>query len=230
MAQVIVSLSGVRSENVDVAANFAARLDERGVALSLLVTPRRKGGYRLTEDAVTLRWLRHRRFHGDAVVLHGYDQADVTRRRAEFATLPAHEAAPRLTAADRVLESAGLRTRLFAPPRWKASAGALAALPRVGFTVCADRSAVRDLRTGAVQVSRVLTVGGGGHRAEPWRCRAVVLAASRIARRRGLVRLHIDAKHLTGSGPHQAVLDALDLAMHHGARPSSYHETGSLAA
>jgi len=44
--------------------------------------------------------------------------------------LPEHEATLRLTAADRILEHVGLRTRLFAPPRWMVSPGALAALAR----------------------------------------------------------------------------------------------------
>lgn len=127
----------------------------------------------------------------------------------------------RLTAADRALEAVDLRTRLFAPPRWLASAGAMAALPRAGFQVCADLTGVHDLATGAVQRGRVLGVGGG-RKAEPWWCRAVVLGAGRIARRGGLVRLSLAAKRLRSSGPHQAMLDALDLALHHGAVPQSY--------
>jgi len=94
------------------------------------------------------------------IVLHGYDQAALKRRRAEFATLPEHEAALRLTAADRALEHLGLRTRLFAPPRWVISPGALAALPRVGFTLCADRTTIRDLATATMVHARVLEVGG----------------------------------------------------------------------
>jgi len=218
---VIVSLSGIRPETLDVAAEFAAELDRRRAPLSLLVAPRLKGGYWLAEDPQTVQWLRARRTSGDAVVLHGYDQAAVKRRRAEFATLPEHEAVLRLTAADRVLEEVGLRTRLFAAPRWTASPGARAALPRVGFGLCAELAVVRDLRSGTVVRSRVLA-HGGGERTEPWRCRAMVLTAGRIARRGGLVRLGVDAKHLPRSGPRQAVLDALDLAMHYGAVARCY--------
>ncbi|MGZ4542145.1 MAG: DUF2334 domain-containing protein [Mycobacteriaceae bacterium] len=221
VASVIVSLSGIRAETLDDAAELATELDDRGVPLSLLVAPRLRGGYRLAEDAATLEWLHGRKGLGDAIVLHGYDQASVKRRRAEFATLPEHEAALRLTAADRVLEAVGLRSRLFAPPRWVASPGALAALPRIGFALCADLTAVRDLRTGAVLRSRVLGVGGG-NKTEPWWCRAMVMGAGRIARRGGLVRVSLDAKHLSRSGPRQAVLDALDLALHHGAVPQRY--------
>jgi len=80
---------------------------------------------------------------------------------------------------------------------------------------------VRDLRSGTTVSSRVLRIGGGT-KTEPWRCRALVLGAARTARRGGLVRVHINAKDLTRSGPLQAVLDALDLAAHHGAVPTRY--------
>ena len=91
-------------------------LDGRGVPVSLLVAPRLKNGYRLEGDPTTVDWVRSRRSGGDAVVLHGYDEAATKRLRGEFATLPAHEANLRLMGADRVLEHVGLRTRLFAAP------------------------------------------------------------------------------------------------------------------
>lgn len=221
-ATLVVSLSGIRDETLDGAAQLVAELDSRGVPLSLLVAPRRKHGYRLAHDGAARDWLHERREHGDALVLHGYDQAATKRRRAEFATLPEHEARLRLTAADRVMESLDLRTRVFVPPRWVASPGSLAALRSgaLGFHHAADLTTVRDLRTGAVVRSRVLGVGGGA-RAEPWWCRALVLGAGRGARRGGLVRVGIDAKHLR-PGPHQALLDAIDLAVHHGAAPTTY--------
>ncbi|MEV3976365.1 DUF2334 domain-containing protein, partial [Streptomyces sp. NPDC050698] len=131
-AELIVSVSGIRDETCYLAAGFADEMDARGVRLSLLVAPRLKDKYRLADDAVTTAWLRERREHGDAIVLHGYDQAATKRRRAEFATLSKHEAKLRLLAADRVLEHAGLRTRVFAPPRWVASPGAMSVLPETG--------------------------------------------------------------------------------------------------
>jgi len=221
VASIIVSLSGIRADTLDEAVALAAQCDRRGVPLSLLVAPRLKNGYHLSEDTVTLRWLHRRKAGGDVIVLHGYDQAAIKRRRAEFATLPEHEAALRLTAADRALEHLGLRSRLFAPPRWVVSPGALAALPRVGFTLCADRTTIRDLATATMVHARVLEVGGG-NRTEPWRCRAMVLGAGRTTRRGGLCRLGIDARHLNRSGPRQAVLDALDLALHHRAIAQTY--------
>jgi len=221
---VIVSLSGIRAETLDEAVALAAQCDRRrGVPLSLLVASRLRNGYRLSDDPTTLQWLHSRKASGDVIVLHGYAQAAIKRRRAEFATLPEHEATLRLTAADRVLEHLGLRTRLFAPPRWVISPGALAALPRVGFTLCADRATIRNPAAATMVHSRVLGAGlGGGSRTEPWRCRAMVLSAGRTTRRGGLCRVGIDARHLSRSGPRQAVLDALDLALHHGARPQTY--------
>jgi len=220
---VIVSLSGIRADTLDEAAALAAQCDRRGVPLSLLVAPRLRNGYRLSDDPTTLQWLHSRKASGDVIVLHGYNQAAIKRRRAKFTTLAEHEATLRLTAADRVLEHLGLRTRLFAPPRWVISPGALAALPRMGFTLCADRATIRDLAAATMVHSRLLGVGlGGGSRTEPWRCRAMVLSAGRTTRHGGLCRVGIDARHLSRSGPRQAVLDALDLALHHGASPQTY--------
>ncbi|ORL83117.1 DUF2334 domain-containing protein [Prescottella equi] len=219
--QVIVSVSGIRDETVQMVADFAAEMDRRSVPLSLLVAPRLKDKYRLVSDAVTQDWLRGRRDRGDAIVLHGYDQAATKRRRAEFAVLPEHEARLRLLAADRVLEEVGLRTRLFAPPRWVASPGAVAVLPNVGFRLLAGMTSVRDLAHDTGVRSHVIGVGDG-FRAEPWRCRGMVLGASRGARRGRLVRLAVSAKQLGRPGPRQAVLDAVDLALHHGAVPVVY--------
>ena len=54
------------------------------------------------EDAATVDWLIRRRTEGDAIVLHGYDEAATKKRRSEFATLQAHEANLRLMGADLV--------------------------------------------------------------------------------------------------------------------------------
>ncbi|RVW00700.1 DUF2334 domain-containing protein [Rhodococcus xishaensis] len=219
--QVIVSVSGITDDTRDLVAGFAAEMDRRSVPLSLFVAPRLEEKYRLAADPGTQEWLRERRDRGDAIVLHGFDQAATKGRRAEFAILPEHEARLRLLAADRVLEETGLRTRLFAPPRWVASPGAVAVLPTVGFRLIAGLTAIRDLTRG-VSIRGHLIGLGDGFRTEPWRCRAMVLNASRGARRGRLVRLAVSAKQLGTSGPRQAVLDAVDLTMHHGAEPTVY--------
>lgn len=220
-AELLVSVSGIRDLTRDAVVDFAALMDQRKVRLSLLVAPRPKGKYRLVDDSTTQEWLRDRRDRGDAIVLHGYDQAATTRRRAEFASLPRHEALLRLTAADRVLEHTGLRTRLFAAPHWNASAGAIEALPAAGFRVCLGPTSILDLERGSARKARVYGIGEGFH-AEPWWCRAMVLGAARTARRDGILRLAVSAAQLGRSGPRQALLDAVDLALYHGATSQVY--------
>ncbi|WP_067647352.1 DUF2334 domain-containing protein [Nocardia harenae] len=220
-AELIVSVSGIRDTTRDAAIEFAAEMDDRGVPLSLLVAPRLKGGYKLTDDPATLAWLRGRRGGGDAIVLHGYDQAATKRRRAEFGALPRHEARLRLMAADRVMERVGLRTRLFAAPRWSASAGAMEALPDVGFRLALGLTSIVDLERNIAQRTRVYGIGEG-FRTEPWWCRALVLGAARTAKRGGVVRLAVSGAQLTRSGPRQALLDAVDLALYHGAAGQLY--------
>lgn len=218
--QLIVSISGIRNNTVDYADDFCTELDVRGVPLSFLVAPRVAGGYRLSDDSWTSQWLRCRRERGDAIVLNGYGAA-TNKRRPEFASLPAHEANLRLMAADRVLEHAGLRTRLFAPPGWLASPGTTQALGRNGFRILAGLSGVTDLVRQTTTRARVIGIGAG-FLAEPWWCRTLVLSAERVARRGGDVRITVSAKQLRGAGPRQATLDAVDLALMHGAIPAVY--------
>lgn len=234
----LVSLSGVQRGELERCADFAAELDRRSVPLSLLVTPRPDAA-EPTPDSPALRWVRERIAGNDAVALHGFDHgrdadkgllprlaSSATRqgsllRGAEFAALPAHEAGLRLTAALAVLDRLRLRVDTFIPPRWIASPGTLTALRRHGFEVCAEIAAVRELRTGLVHRARVYGFGPG-ERAEPWWCRALVLGAGRAARRGRMVRLAVDAADLQRPGPRQAMLDAVDLALHYGARPATY--------
>jgi len=217
----IVSVSGIRDRTRDEVADLSAELDARGVPLSLLVAPRLKGGYRLDADRVTVDWLTARRAGGDAVVLHGFDEAATKKRRGEFATLPAHEANLRLMGADRVLEHLGLRTRLFAAPGWMVSQGTVTALPRNGFRLLAGVSGITDLVRGSTVRARVLGIGEG-FLTEPWWCRTLVLAAERSARRGGTIRIAVAAGQLGRPGPRQAVLDAIDLALMHGCVPTVY--------
>lgn len=239
----VVSLSGLGTRTLERCAEFAAELDRRRVPLSLLVAPRSAGRFR--PDPRMLAWVRARAEGRDAVGLHGFDhttasaQAVLTRlarsprrpavalRGAEFAALPAHEAGLRLVAARAVMDELGLRTGTFVPPRWFASPETLTVLRRHGFEVCADALGVRDLRSGRVHRSR-LHVLGPGRRAEPWWCRALVLGVERAARRQRPIRLAVHADDLERAGPRRAVLDAVDLALHHGARPTTYRSFSAL--
>jgi uncharacterized protein len=219
--ELIVSISGIMDRTIDDVDAFRAELEARRVPVSLLVAPRLKGGYRLDADQATVEWLRQRRTAGDAVVLHGYDEAATKKRKGEFATLQAHEANLRLMGADRVLEHLGLRTRLFAAPGWAVSQGVLTMLPRNGFRLLAGVDGITDLMRQTTVKARVLGIGEG-FLAEPWWCRTLVLAAERTARRSGIVRVAVSAKQLRKPGPRQAVLDAVDLALMHHCAPTVY--------
>jgi uncharacterized protein len=219
--KLIVSVSGIRDRTLDDVAEFCDKMDSRSVPVSLLVAPRLKGGYRLDRDPVTVEWLTGRRAAGDAILLNGYDDAATKKRRGEFATLPAHEANLRLMAADRVLEHLGLRTRLFAAPRWTASPGTVTALPRNGFRLHADLHEITDLVRRTTVRARVLGIGEG-FLSEPWWCRMLVMSAERVARRDGVVRVAVAASHLRKPGPLQAMLDAVDLARLQGCKPTVY--------
>ena len=219
--QLIVSISGISDRTLADVDMFCSQLDGRGVPVSFLASPRLKGGYRLDRDTPTVEWLAGRRDAGDAVVLHGFDEAATKKRRGEFATLPAHEANLRLIAADRVLEHLGLRTRLFAAPGWTVSQGTVSALPRNGFRLLAGLSGIVDLVRHTTVRARVLGIGEG-FLTEPWWCRTLVLSAERTARREGIVRVAVAARHLRRSGPRQAMLDAVDLALMHQCVPAVY--------
>ena len=100
-------------------------------------------------------------------------------------------------AADRALEHIGVRTRLFAPPGWLASAGTVDALSRNGFRLLAGLSGMTDLVRRTTVRARVIGIGAG-FLTEPWWCRTLVLSAERIARRGGIVRIAVSAKQLSG--------------------------------
>ncbi len=217
----MVSISGVSDRTLADVDAFCAQLDARGVPASFLVAPMIKGGYRLDRDTPTVESLAGRRGGGDAIVLHGFDEAATKKRRGEFATLPAHEANLRLMAADRVMEHLGLRTRLFAAPGWTVSQGTVTALPRNGFRLLVGLSGITDLVRQTTVRARVLGIGEG-FLSEPWWCRTLVLSAERTARRGGIVRVAVAARHLRRSGPRQAMLDAVDLALMHHCVPAVY--------
>ncbi|HEY0449272.1 DUF2334 domain-containing protein [Actinophytocola sp.] len=226
-ARLLVSLSGINAWTLDRAADLSDELATRGVPLSLLLAPRVAGA---DQTGPVLSWVRDRCVAGDALLQHGYDhvaepreRAIVIRKRAEFAALPAHEAGLRLIAAGTAMERLGIEAHGFVPPRWLASPGTLVALRRKGFALCADLVGVRDLRAGTVHRGRVQGFGFG-ERTEPWWCFALVMGAARIARRGGMVRLAVDTADLVRSGPRQALLDAVDIALHHGARAATYPE------
>jgi len=251
-ARLVVSLSGLPAGTaapgaaLERAADLAAALDARGTPMSHLLRPRGDDGPARPGSPV-VEWLLDRRARGDAVALHGFDHAadpignwgaaPRLGRRAEFATLPRHEAALRLTAARHTAAAAGLATDLFVPPRWLASPGTLLALREQGFTLCAEEAGVWLLPAGTLLRARLL--GFRGERAvgereparvragrrkatEAWRCRLLVAETARTARRGGLVRIALRAKDLRRPARVVAALAAVDAALALGAVPATY--------
>lgn len=220
--RLIVSVSGLRDSSLDDAVDMVGELQRRSVPVSLLVAPRRGSEYRMADDRATQEWLRHRRSRGDAIVLGGYDEAATRPRRPEFASIGPAEAAVRLAAADRIMADMGLRTRLFAPPRWNASPGCLKALPDAGFRVGASLAGVHDVVRGTTERGRALSIGEG-FVSDAWWCRALVAAAGRTAAAVGLVRVNVSAKQLSRRAPRSALLDAVDRVVgEHGAEAGRY--------
>lgn len=249
-ATLLVSVSGLGSTTLEDCARFADELDTRRVPASWLLRPR-PGAGRRHAGGPEIGWLRSRLkgvglsgaglFTSDALVMHGYDHATTVNgsswpalpsqlpwvgRRGEFASLPGHEAGLRLAAAVRAFDELGLRSDVFAPPRWLVSDGTLEALRRRGFRVCADGSRIRLMRSGSgrdvVLRGRLLSVGNGDG-AETLRCRGLVVTAARSARRGQVVRIAVEAADL-GTRPvtRRAILDAIDAALDAGALPSTY--------
>jgi uncharacterized protein len=221
VTELLVSLSGL-SDDLRVASEFVAALDDRGVPLTHLLRP-------AAAPAVLVDWIRERLERGDAVALHGYDHAlrplgNARGRRGEFAELPRHEAGLRLTAARRALTALGLRTDVFVPPRWLASDGTVAALHEQGFAVLADDSGIRDLAGGTVEAGRVLGFRAAG---EHWLLGAEV---AWTIRRGGPVRINVRAKDLRRAGRAKAVLAAVEATLAHGVVPTSYRRSVRRAA
>lgn len=227
----VVSLSGLDCQLLEECASFAAELDRRSVPLSLLLSPRGTG--QLLPAPPVLSWVVQRLQHRDALILHGFARGEAPWQgllprlhRRRLGEGGARGTALRLVAVTRRLAGVGLRTGAFVPSRWFASPGTITALRRHGFAVCADAVAIRELRTGRVHRARVHALGSG-ERAEPWWCRALVMGVGRAARRGKPVRIAAEAADLRKPGARQALLDAVDLALHHRALPATYGEFGS---
>ncbi|WP_448852839.1 DUF2334 domain-containing protein [Corynebacterium sp. 335C] len=216
----VVSLSGVRDEFLLDAARFISRMGERGVAPALLVAPYSGKDWSLRRSPAVLEWTRRRRDEGSELLLAGFDQT-AKGRRAEFASLDAHEARLRLTAATRQMRALGLETDLFAPPRWAMSPGTLEVLPDLGFRVAADLYGVHDLATGATDPTRVLAMGEGFGAAAWWR-RALRASVERNIAEGRPIRLSVSAKKLRDEKVRRAVIRVVDRALNAGARPVGY--------
>lgn len=197
-------------------------MDEEAIPVSLLIAPHIDGHWHLAKDPATREWLNEQREARRVLILNGFDKA-VQGRRAEFASLEAHEAWLRLRGATRQMDSLGFATKIFAPPRWQMSAGTLEVLPEFGFDLAASTKGLHNLRTGTFVSCRNLSVGEGYGSAGWWR-RNIISATARGAKKGNTIRLSISARNLEDSRTRQDFVDAAKAARDLGATPADYAE------
>jgi predicted deacetylase len=187
-ARLVVSLSGISSRTLPQCAELSDELARRGVPLSLLFAPRVAGS-----DREVVAWIKQRMAGGDALLLHGFDHAAEPRGRSVALGRRAEFAA--LPA-----HEAGLRLT-----------AAIRALERVGLATTgfapprwlASRGTLIALRRKGFRLC--------AEAAGVWDLRTGIVYKGRIGSRRGgLIRLAVDGGDLR-------VLDAVDLALGHGA-------------
>ncbi|MEK0372836.1 DUF2334 domain-containing protein [Corynebacterium mastitidis] len=224
-AHLLVSISSIFDETRRAARSTVERLNQQGVGVSLLIAPHIDGSWHLAQDPATLEWVRAHLAGGGEWILNGFDQA-VQGRRAEFAQLEEHEARLRLRGATRQLERLGLSARVFAPPRWRLSAGTLSVVPEFGFLAVGSTKGIHVVspEAGAQRRcvrSRNLSVGEGFGAPGWWR-RNVIAAARRGAQRGTVVRLSASARNLRDPKVARDFVGAVAAAMAEGAVPTTY--------
>ncbi|MDU0479857.1 DUF2334 domain-containing protein [Staphylococcus chromogenes] len=218
----MVSISSIFDATRSDAAALVEYLDNLNVPTSLLVAPHIDGNWHLAKDASTSAWLTEQQDAGRALILNGFDQP-AQGRRAEFATLQAHEARLRLKGATRQMAKLGFETELFAPPRWRLSAGTLEVLPELGFALASSTRGIYQLKTGAFHQTRNLSFGEGYGAAKWWR-RNIIKAVERNAARGRTVRLSVSARNLNDKKTVTDFKKAVDRALEIGVRASDYRE------
>lgn len=217
---VLVSVSSIFDDTLDDVVRLTDDLDAAEIPVSLLVAPHIDKKWHLAKDKKTRKWLLAQREADRALILNGFDQP-AQGRRAEFATLGAHEARLRLTGATRQMESLGFSFNIFAPPRWRLSEGTLEVLPDLGFLLVASTSGLHQTDTGMFYQCRNLSVGEGFGAAEWWR-RNIIRAAERGAAKGNIIRLSVSGRELDNKKVRRDFLNAATAAIEEGAEPADY--------
>lgn len=226
-----VSLSSIRDTTFVDARMVLADLDYLGVRTALLVAPHVDEQWHLAKDPVVGEWLAAQGEQGRTLVANGFDTSP-KGRRSEFATLGQHEARLRLSGAQRQLQSLGFECDIFAPPRWRLSAGTLEVLPEFDFRLAlSNRGAFRLGGVGEpprqVLDARTLSIGEGYGAAGWWR-RNVIAAAQRGASKGRTVRLSASAHDLGSRQNRRDLLAAVQACLEAGAVPADYADLGGL--
>ncbi|AWB84622.1 DUF2334 domain-containing protein [Corynebacterium liangguodongii] len=217
---VLVSVSSIFDDTLDDVDRLVTELDRAEIPVSLLVAPHIDKKWHLAKDKKTRKWLEAQREVDRALILNGFDQP-AQGRRAEFATLAAHEARLRLAGATRQMESLGFTFNIFAPPRWNLSEGTLKVLPDFGFLLVASTKGLHQTDTGMFYQCRNLSVGEGYGAARWWR-RNIIRAAERGASRGNIIRLSVSGRELGKKKVRRDFIDAAAAAVDEGAEPADY--------
>lgn len=216
----LVSISSIFDETQAAVDKMVDALDTEGIPVSLLVAPHIDGNWHLAKDSKTREWLLGQQDTGRVLILNGFDQP-AQGRRAEFATLGAHEARLRLAGATRQMKKIGISTEIFAPPRWGLSPGTLEVLPEFDFSLAASTKGLHNLEDGSFQQCRNLSVGEGFGAAKWWR-RNIIRAAGRGAAQGNTIRLSVSGRNLADKKVANDFRYAALAAADSGANPSDY--------
>lgn len=220
--RLLVSVSSIFSETLRDVRKLLDTLDSEDIPVSLLVAPHIDGNWHLAKDRTMRKWLEHERDGGRLLILNGFDKA-VQGRRAEFSTLDAHEARLRLKGATRQMASLGFETDIFAPPRWRMSAGTLEVLPEFDFRLAASSKGLHNLSDGSFYSARNLSYGEGFSAAKWWR-RNIIRAAERGAAKGNSIRLSVSGRNLEQKKTMRDFVTAAKAARAAGAIPGDYRD------
>lgn len=218
----LVSVSSIFDETRKDVAKLVDDLDREDIPVSLLVAPHIDKRWHLAKDSKTRGWLTEQMEAGRGLILNGFDQP-VQGRRAEFASLEAHEAKLRLKGATRQMMKLGFDLDTFAPPRWRMSEGTLVALQDFDFRLAASTKGIHFLRTGDIEQARNLSVGEGYGAAGWWR-RNIINAAVRSAKRGNTVRLSVSGRNLDSGKVRKDFVRAAVESAAEGLTPASYRD------
>lgn len=218
--RLLVSVSSIFADTRRDVAALINTLDGEEIPVSLLVAPHIDGSWHLAKDKATRAWLEKMRDDDRPLILNGFDKP-VQGRRAEFATLDAHEARLRLKGATRQMTGLGFDTEIFAPPRWQMSPGTLEVLPEFGFRLAASTKGVHNLANGTFYPARNLSVGEGFGAAKWWR-RSIIRAAERGAGQGNSIRLSISGRNLSDAKAARDFVAAAVAARDAGAKATDY--------
>lgn len=161
----VVSIHDIAPSNRETIEAIILRLGRLGVRVcSLLVVPHYHHETPIAEDREFLSWLRELEADGHEIVIHGYfherpRRADesvrdrlitnfYTQGEGEFFDLPYDEAFRRITQAQEVFQTAGLKPRGFIAPAWLLSVEGERAARDAGMEYTTRLRTVLDLRSG----------------------------------------------------------------------------------